>query len=87
MLIKDATSPVFKASIVKLKTFRRFVMMRSKSKKNRAVNTQLEKRPAQFPESCPQAPESEELGRDMRQLVIDRYRVLFAAQSETGSIL
>lgn len=45
------------------------------------------KRLAQFPESCPIAPESEELGRDIRHLIIARYRVLFIIQGNTVSIL
>ena len=45
------------------------------------------KRLAQFPESCPLAPESEELERTMRQLIIDRYRVVFIVQGDMVSVL
>jgi|SRR5687767_1160241 len=32
---------------------------------------------AVFPKSCPLAPESREIGTDIRQLIFQRYRVLF----------
>lgn len=45
------------------------------------------KRLKQFPESCPIAPESEDLGRELRQLVIDRYRVIFVVRNDVVTIL
>jgi plasmid stabilization system protein ParE len=40
-----------------------------------------------FPLGCPIAPESEELGTPIRQLVIQRYRVLFIVEKRTVTIL
>jgi plasmid stabilization system protein ParE len=45
------------------------------------------KRLQQFPESCPIAPESEDLGRELRQFVIGRYRVIFIVKGDTVTIL
>jgi plasmid stabilization system protein ParE len=45
------------------------------------------KRLSVFPESCPIAPESQDLGLTIRQLVIDRYRVLFIVEKDTVEIL
>jgi plasmid stabilization system protein ParE len=51
------------------------------------INTNCKKRLKQFPESCPIAPESKEFGITLRQLVIDRYRVIFTIQEDTVKIL
>jgi plasmid stabilization system protein ParE len=51
------------------------------------INTTCKKRLKQFPESCPIAPESKEFGIVLRQLVIDRYRVIFTIQEDTVKIL
>lgn len=45
------------------------------------------KRLKQFPESCPVAPESEEFGRELRQFVIDRYRVIFIIKDDVVFVL
>jgi plasmid stabilization system protein ParE len=45
------------------------------------------KRLSQFPEACPIAPESKELGIIIRQLVIDRYCALFIVEDDTVEIL
>ena len=45
------------------------------------------KRLKQFPESCPIAPESKDLDRELRQLIIDRYRVIFIVKDLTVTIL
>ena len=41
----------------------------------------------QFPESCPIAPESDEFERELRQLVIERYRVIFTIKDDTVFVL
>ncbi len=53
----------------------------------RQIYRVCKKRLTQFPDSCPIAPESEEIGVIIRQLVIDRYRVLFTIQEKTVIIL
>ena len=53
----------------------------------RKFSATCKNRLTQFPESCPIAPESEELERTIRQLIIDRYRVLFIVQGDTVNIL
>ena len=40
-----------------------------------------------LPLACPVAPESEELGLPIRQLTIERYRVLFLVNQRTVTIL
>ena len=40
-----------------------------------------------LPMACPVAPESEELGLPVRQLIIQRYRVLFLVNQRTVTIL
>jgi plasmid stabilization system protein ParE len=40
-----------------------------------------------LPLSCPLAPESDDLGIDVRQLVVRRYRVLFIVEKRTVTIL
>jgi hypothetical protein len=47
----------------------------------------VKKRLRQFPESSPIAPESEDLGRELRQFVIDRYRVIFIVQGDIVTVL
>ena len=37
--------------------------------------------------SCPLAPESEDLGIEVRQLIVQRYRVLFIVEKKTATIL
>ena len=41
------------------------------------------KRLGQFPVACPIAPESEDLGRELRHLIIGRYRAIFFIVDET----
>jgi plasmid stabilization system protein ParE len=40
-----------------------------------------------LPLSCPLAPESEDLGIAIRQLIVQRYRVLFIVEKKTITIL
>ena len=40
-----------------------------------------------LPLSCPLAPESEDLGIAIRQLIVQRYRVLFIVEKKTVTIL
>ncbi|MBK8809777.1 MAG: type II toxin-antitoxin system RelE/ParE family toxin [Acidobacteria bacterium] len=47
------------------------------------LNVTCKKRLKQFPESCPIALESKEFGITLRQLVIDRYRVIFTIQEDS----
>ena len=42
---------------------------------------------SKFPQSCPVAPETEDVGTEIRQLVIDRYRVLFMIENNTVEII
>jgi hypothetical protein len=58
-----------------------------KRKWSRQFHTTCKKRLGQFPESCPIAPESEDLGFAIRQLVIGRYRALFVVEGDTVEIL
>ena len=53
----------------------------------REIYTTCKKRLEQFPESCPIAPESEDLNRELRQLIIDRYRVIFVVKGSTVTVL
>ena len=54
---------------------------------SRGFYTTCKKRLSQFPESCPIAPESNDLGFTIRQLVIGRYRALFVVEVATVEIL
>jgi len=40
-----------------------------------------------MPLSCPRAPESDELGVIIRQLIVGRYRILFIVEVRTVEIL
>ena len=40
-----------------------------------------------LPLSCPLAPEGEDLGISIRQLIIQRYRILFIVEKKTATIL
>src|SRR5712675_2158284 len=40
-----------------------------------------------LPLSCSLAPESEDLGIEVRQLIVQRYRVLFIVEKKTATIL
>ena len=53
----------------------------------REFYTTCRKRLKQLPEACPIAPESEDLGRELRQFIIDRYRVIFIVKDSTVTIL
>ncbi|HLA09659.1 MAG TPA: type II toxin-antitoxin system RelE/ParE family toxin [Pyrinomonadaceae bacterium] len=48
-----------------------------------AIMTRL----ASLPESCPLAPETGELGIQIRQLLVRRYRILFLVKKRTVTIL
>ena len=52
-------------------------------KLRRAVRKQL----TSLPLACPLAPESEQLGVSIRQLIVGRYRVLFTVRGRTVTIL
>lgn len=47
----------------------------------------LQHRLALIPLGCPLAPESDELGMPVRQLIIDRYRILFIVKRRAVTIL
>jgi len=47
----------------------------------------IEQRLSSMPASCPVAPESEELGTEIRQLIYRRYRVLFSISDDLVRIL
>ena len=49
----------------------------------RAVKSRL----TSLPLSCPLAPESDDLGIEIRQLIVRRYRVLFIVEEKTITIL
>lgn len=49
----------------------------------RAVKLRL----TSLPLSCPLAPESDDLGIEVRQLIVQRYRVLFIVEKKTVTIL
>lgn len=49
----------------------------------RTIKSRLKTRPL----SCPLAPESEDLGIEIRQLIMQRYRVLFILKKRTATIL
>src|SRR5205807_2666050 len=50
---------------------------------HRTIKTRL----TSLPLSCPIAPESHDLGAHIRQLLVQRYRVLFIVQKKTVTIL
>lgn len=45
------------------------------------------KRLEHFPLACPVAPESEDLGREVRHLVIGRYRAIFVVNANIVTVL
>jgi plasmid stabilization system protein ParE len=47
----------------------------------------IKSRLTSLPLSCPLAPESEDLGIAVRQLIVQRYRVLFIVEKRTATIL
>lgn len=47
----------------------------------------LKVRLTSIPLGCPLAPESEDLGIPIRQLIVKRYRILFIVEKETVTIL
>jgi len=53
----------------------------------RILRTTIIERPTSMPRGCPLAPESDELGISVRQLIVDRYRVLFIIEKRTVTIL
>ena len=52
-------------------------------KLRRAITKQL----TSLPSACPLAPESEQLGVTIRDLIVGRYRVLFTVRGRTVTIL
>ena len=53
----------------------------------RILRKTIIERPTSMPRGCPLAPESDELGTSVRQLMVDRYRVLFIIEKRTVTIL
>ena len=53
----------------------------------RQLHSNLRDRLASTPLRCPVAPESEELGISVRQLIVGRYRILFIVEKKTVTIL
>lgn len=53
----------------------------------RGLYSVVQKRLTSFPLSCPLAPESAEHEREVRQLIYDRYRILFFVQGDEVSVL
>lgn len=53
----------------------------------RELQRTIKLRLTSLPISCPLAPESEDLGIAVRQLIVQRYRVLFIVEKRTATIL
>jgi len=53
----------------------------------RELQRAIKLRLTSLPLSCPVAPESDELGIAIRQLIVQRYRVLFIVEKKTVTIL
>lgn len=53
----------------------------------RELQSTIKSRLASIPLSCPVAPESDELDIQIRQLIVQRYRVLFIVEKKTVTIL
>jgi len=53
----------------------------------RELHQRIKTRLSSLPLSCSVAPESEELGIEIRQLVVQRYRILFIVQKKIVTIL
>ena len=53
----------------------------------RKMYSTCRKRLQRLPLACPIAPESEDLDRELRHLVIGRYRVIFVVKGDTVTIL
>jgi len=53
----------------------------------RELRQTFKNRLTSMPLSCPVAPESEELGISVRQLIVGRYRALFIVEKRTVTIL
>lgn len=53
----------------------------------RELRHNIESRLTSAPLACPLAPESEDLGLSIRQLIIRRYRVLFIVEKRTATII
>ena len=53
----------------------------------RVLRNSITQRLTSMPRGCPLAPESDELGISVRQLIVDRYRVLFIIEKRTVTIL
>jgi mRNA-degrading endonuclease RelE of RelBE toxin-antitoxin system len=47
----------------------------------------IKRRLGQFPESRAIAPESDDLGTEVRHLVLDRYRIIFIIRDDTVTVL
>ena len=53
----------------------------------RELQRAIKLRLTSLPLSCPLAPESEDFGVAIRQLIVQRYRVLFIVEKRTATIL
>jgi len=53
----------------------------------RELHSAIKARLTTLPLRCPVAPESEEVGIEIRQLIVQRYRVLFVVEKKTVTIL
>ena len=53
----------------------------------REIYATCKNRLSQFPESCPIAPEGEDFGRELRQFIVNRYRVIFTVKDDIVTIL
>ena len=53
----------------------------------RQLRHTIRSRLASLPLSCPIAPESEEVGVEIRQLIMRRYRILFIVEKKTVTVL
>jgi plasmid stabilization system protein ParE len=53
----------------------------------RELQRAIKLRLTSLPLSCPLAPESEDLGIAVRQLIVQRYRILFIVEKRTATIL
>lgn len=53
----------------------------------RALNAAIFERLTKYPMSCPPAPESRSASREVRHLVLDRYRIIFEISGTTVIVL
>ena len=51
------------------------------------IDLSIERRLSSMPESCPLAPESDDLDIEIRQLILGRYRILFTIEYDLVRVL